>query len=442
LQRESTPLKTVEFEKGIYKLFAGFQYLKAAELLEEAVKANKEAKLFHNLAAAYYKLGNFPKAERMLDEAVGLDDGCAKSYYLLGLVHKDEGHLEEAIRFFDKALSLDEGLSQAYLQRGICCFLGGSYDRAREDLERAMAIDPDSLWPNYNLAILKLTTEDWEGAKKALIRCIKINPVHIDEYADLLSEIGKVEVFGELYSQSHRMKNMLSILGNSLRELLRSSLQRISEPDRKSLQEIIENQDKLYADFVSYLSTLKRDPIELDLFDVNEVIDGAVFALGKLPEKIVLRKKISAELPEIICDASLIREALLNVLLNAVEAVGEEGVIEVEARQKGADAICIRIKDTGCGISKEDASRIFEFGYSTKSFGSGIGLSQAQRTVRMHGGEICFESKEGAGSIFEITLPMNASVKETLSSISLKPAIFEDMKDLLISSEKADEQLM
>ena len=371
-----------------------------------------------------------------------LNGRSSKSFYLLGLILKDQGRLTDAIAFFSRALACDEGLSQGYLQRGICYFLDGKHKRAREDLEKALALEPDSLWPNYNLAIIKITLNDWDGAERALKKCIKLDPVHLDRYAQLLVEIGKAEIFRELYAQSHRMKNMLSILGNNLRKFLEESRESLPAPSKKELTRIIENQDKLYSDFVSYLSTLKREPIELDIVDVHDIVDGALLGLGNIPPEIALRKRIAGGIPEIICDASLMKEAVLNVFLNAVEAVGGGGIIEVAVKRQNREKICITITDNGCGIRKEDRDRIFGFGYSTKSFGSGIGLSQAKRTIQMHGGQIDFESEENKGTVFKIILPVNPKVEETLANISLKPALFEDLHDLLIVPEKMDELLL
>jgi signal transduction histidine kinase len=434
--------QTEGLDRQVYGLFADFRYLKASRLLEEALKAGKDARLLHNLGVAYYKMGNFPHAERSLEEALQLEPDRSKSHYLLGLILKDQGHLSQAIALFSRALSCDGNLSQGYLQRGICYFLDGNPEKAQKDLLKALSLEPDSLWPNYNLAIVKLTLNDWEGARRVLEKCIKIDPAHLGNYAQLLVESGKAEVFRELYAQSHRMKNMLSLLGSNLREFLQDCGGDLPEPSRAKLSKIIENQNKLYSDFVSYLSTLKREPIELDIVDVNDIIDGAVFALGKIPPRITLRKRIASRMPEIICDSSLIKEAVLNILLNAVEAIEGRGVIEVEARERDRESVNIIISDDGCGIPNADRAKVFDFGYSTKSFGSGIGLSQAQRTVRMHGGDIDFESEEGKGTAFRIALPINPRVEETLANASLKPVLFEELRDLLIVPDKADGLLL
>jgi len=434
--------KDFEVERYIYKLFADFQFLKAAEILEKALEERKEAKLFHNLGAAYYKTGNFSQAQRTLEEAVRLDGKSSKSLYLLGLILKDQGRLADAVTFFSRAVGCDETFSRGYLQRGICYFLDGRHRQAREDLERALALEPDSLWPQYNLAIVKITLNDWRGAKEALEKCITLDAGHVDKYSQLLVEMGKAEVFRELYTQSHRMKNMLSILGNNLRKFLEESGQILPEARKNELNRIIENQDKLYSDFVSYLSTLKREPIELDIVDVHDIVDGALLGLGTISGEVALRKRIEDGIPEIICDSSLMKEAVLNVLLNAVEAVGDGGIIEVVVSRQDRERICITVTDNGCGIRKEDLGRIFDFGYSTKSFGSGIGLSQAKRTIQMHGGRIDCESGENKGTVFRILLPVNPKVEETLANISLRPALFEDLRDLLIVPEIMDELLL
>ena len=120
---------------------------------------------------------------------------------------------------------------------------------------------------------------------------------------------------------------------------------------------------------------------------------------------IVLR----STLPEdpIICnvDANLIKQAMLNLMINAVQVMspGDELLIRLSAQKASA---IVEVIDTGPGISSEDLDKVFEVYFSTKPHGTGLGLPTTRRIVREHGGDITVESEPGKGTRFVIELPL------------------------------------
>jgi len=110
---------------------------------------------------------------------------------------------------------------------------------------------------------------------------------------------------------------------------------------------------------------------------------------------------------EVRADRDMLKQALLNVVVNAMEAMPAGGELRLEALA-GEDAAELRISDTGGGISPELREKIFRLYFTTKKQGSGIGLAMTFRIVQLHDGTIDFTSEPGKGTTFLIRLPMAA----------------------------------
>ena len=100
----------------------------------------------------------------------------------------------------------------------------------------------------------------------------------------------------------------------------------------------------------------------------------------------------------------MLRQALLNLALNACQAMPNGGTLRLAAASRG-DRVELRVEDTGIGIKPEHLGRIFDLYFTTREKGSGIGLSMVYRTVQMHDGEIEVQSTPGKGTTFRVLLP-------------------------------------
>jgi signal transduction histidine kinase/HAMP domain-containing protein len=114
------------------------------------------------------------------------------------------------------------------------------------------------------------------------------------------------------------------------------------------------------------------------------------------------------DLPEITGDPTMLRQALLNLVLNARQAMPDGGTLRIAAAPARANRVEISVEDTGTGIKPEHLGRIFDLYFTTREKGSGIGLSMVYRTVQLHDGEIEVQSVEGRGTTFRILLPKAA----------------------------------
>ncbi|HQU13809.1 MAG TPA: ATP-binding protein, partial [Thermodesulfobacteriota bacterium] len=110
-------------------------------------------------------------------------------------------------------------------------------------------------------------------------------------------------------------------------------------------------------------------------------------------------------------DPELLKQVLLNVLLNAIHATPEEGRIRVAAREED-DAAVIEVSDEGEGIREEDRERIFDPFFSTKVKGTGLGLAITSRIMEAHGGFIKVRSEVGRGSVFALHFPPAGTLSE------------------------------
>lgn len=139
--------------------------------------------------------------------------------------------------------------------------------------------------------------------------------------------------------------------------------------------------------------------------NVEEVLNASILALAPMIEgrNICLCKRAD---PGIVIegDAELLKQAFLNVLLNAVQAVGEGGRVEVALRRE-KEGVVAAVSDDGPGIPEEDLERVFDPFFSTKEKGTGLGLAIASRIVQTHGGFLLARSAPGRGSTFEFHLP-------------------------------------
>jgi signal transduction histidine kinase len=109
--------------------------------------------------------------------------------------------------------------------------------------------------------------------------------------------------------------------------------------------------------------------------------------------------------PDAHGDPTMLRQAFLNLALNACHAMPNGGTLRIQCATARGRRVSISFSDTGVGIKPEHLPRIFDLYFTTKEKGSGIGLSMVYRTVQMHDGDIEVESTPGAGTTFRVLLP-------------------------------------
>ena len=143
------------------------------------------------------------------------------------------------------------------------------------------------------------------------------------------------------------------------------------------------------------------------LFDVHRAIETTLGIVRSLSGSSIRFTTYFEELPLVECNPTELNQVLMNILVNATQAVGQNGLIEIHTG-RGPHHVLIEVKDNGCGIEEHVLPRIFEPFFTTKEVGrgTGLGLSISYGIIKKHGGDLTVRSRVGAGTVFLITLPV------------------------------------
>jgi two-component system NtrC family sensor kinase len=187
--------------------------------------------------------------------------------------------------------------------------------------------------------------------------------------------------------------------------------------DAKRYMQIIEGESRRCGGIVKNLLTFARQtPINPQKNDLNAIIERCLLLVGHQMDlqSIELQKKLDPQLPPLYCDAGQVQQALLVILMNAVEAMPQGGRLGVESSYDRARCLgCAVVRDEGPGIPSEVLSHIFEPFFTTKEEGkgTGLGLAIALGIVQQHGGSIEVTSNAQKGTTFTVLLPEEPPVK-------------------------------
>ncbi len=140
---------------------------------------------------------------------------------------------------------------------------------------------------------------------------------------------------------------------------------------------------------------------------IDKIIEDSLSRMH-IPENIELTKKLDADLPEVKVDPDQIQQVLVNMILNAVQAMPEGGKLAIGTSKKD-DFLEMKIADTGCGIPREAVDKIFDPLFTTKAKGIGLGLAVCKTIIDRHQGNIEVASKVGKGTTFTVKLPLKAA---------------------------------
>lgn len=156
---------------------------------------------------------------------------------------------------------------------------------------------------------------------------------------------------------------------------------------------------------------------------VNEVVRETLDLLRPelINRKLRVVEKLASDQPVIRLDPAQLKQALVNLVKNAMQAMTRGGVLTLQT-DATPEAVWISATDTGSGIPQEVLTRLFEPFYTTKRKGSGLGLMIVQRIVREHGGRIEVESRVGKGTTFRLWLPLRERSSRLIEAGQSRPA--------------------
>ena len=226
----------------------------------------------------------------------------------------------------------------------------------------------------------------------------------------LISHSAKLAALGRLTSGvAHEVKNPLNAMMIHL-ELVKESLDAPPAQVSQSLQVIgseIRRLDRVVQGFLKFVRPQELHPKPVDLGALAQAVAALVEAEAqKAGVRIAIR--LAPGLPVVSADEELLRQAFLNILQNAYQAMPSGGTIAIATEWQRPDWVAVSFADEGVGIAPADVDRIFSLYYTTKPEGNGIGLSVVYRIVHMHDGTIDVESEVGRGTTMTVRLPIRA----------------------------------
>ncbi len=214
---------------------------------------------------------------------------------------------------------------------------------------------------------------------------------------------------------AHEVKNPLNAMTIHL-ELLESKLRQACQArgGGADLEPVFEHARVIGAEvqrldqvMQGFIKFTRPGDLALQAISVASLVDSVVRVVGPECESAGVRVVTDGldGLPDINGDPEMLRQALLNLALNARQAMPDGGTLRISAAAARGGRVEILVEDTGAGIKPEHLGRIFDLYFTTRAGGSGIGLSMVYRTVQLHDGEIEVQSIEGHGTTFRILLP-------------------------------------
>lgn len=208
----------------------------------------------------------------------------------------------------------------------------------------------------------------------------------------------------------HEIKNHLSTLRLNVQLLSEDLQDPQTQRERRALDRVtrLQNECQRLVDVSNdFLRFARITDLNLQATDLPEVVEELVDFFGPMTRStnIEIKSYLPANLPPVALDRDMFKQALLNLLLNAQQAMphGGELTILASARQNG---IRLELIDTGKGMSPEVLGRAFKPFYSTRNGGTGLGLPTTRRIIEAHGGTIQVQSELGRGTKFTIDLPL------------------------------------
>lgn len=208
----------------------------------------------------------------------------------------------------------------------------------------------------------------------------------------------------------HEIKNPLNTISVNL-QLFEEDLQEYKTENGlkmsrrvRLVQKEVHRLENILNDFLRFA---KKHGLHFEKCNINKIVDSVLdfIAPEAMEKSIRILKSFYTDMPDCDVDSNEIKQALLNIILNAQQAMPKGGELIVRTNKKGKHII-IDITDTGVGIPHDKMDKIFQVYFSTKKTGTGLGLPTSRRIIEDHKGAINVHSEDGKGSCFTIKIPI------------------------------------
>jgi two-component system NtrC family sensor kinase len=268
---------------------------------------------------------------------------------------------------------------------------------------------------NRMTVALQKATDSYQVLTSTLEDKVREKTDELRAAQDVLIQSEKLASLGKLAAGiAHEINNPLtSILINSHLMLERTDRE---DPSATNLRLIIDETTRCSAIVRGLLEFARQTPPEKTLVDINKIIESTLLIMETqaLVHKVKVVKHFADDLPHIMVDINKIKQVFTNVVLNAMEAMVDGGVLKITSQKSNDNASAeIVFEDEGQGISKDNVKRIFDPFFTTKGTkGTGLGLSISYGIIQQHNGAIEVESEVGKGTTITIRLPLESLTKD------------------------------
>ena len=254
----------------------------------------------------------------------------------------------------------------------------------------------------------------WKHAQKALRESEEKLRRQTQELEQQLIASGRLVSLGEITtSMAHEFNNPLGIVMGFTQDLLSETDP--SSPSYRSLKIIDEETKRCEKIIRNLLQFARPRATEVSQTDIRQLVEKTINLLANhlYKQKIEAISEIENNLPSISADPQQMEQVLVNLCLNAIDAMPEGGKLTVAAKAEpptdgGSSTVAITVADTGFGIEERDLPKIFQpFFTAKKKRGLGLGLPICDRIIKNHGGRIKVESQPGQGTTFKVHLPLD-----------------------------------
>lgn len=213
-----------------------------------------------------------------------------------------------------------------------------------------------------------------------------------------------------LAALAHDLRNPLGVIRSSAQIMLDRNR---PEPVKEEVARyVIDEVDRLTHRINDFLRYARQKPPEPELVSADALLREALHQWNAQggQERIRVDLRLAPDLPSISVDPHQVKEALVNLFMNASEAMPDGGTLTVGTKRAASGSVELTVADTGLGISEANLRRIFEPFFTTKEFGTGLGLTNVKRLVEDNGGTLHVTSKEGAGTEFVLYFPAHCDL--------------------------------
>ena len=277
------------------------------------------------------------------------------------------------------------------------------FERSWKVFEEALSHKPELRASDNGFIFLNQNMEKLANERPQFL--MKDNEQQLTQ-TDKLMSIGRFSA-----GIAHEINNPLGIILGYTQLLLRGEDPESEKyQDLKTIEKHVRTCKSIVEDLLNFSG---RSKTSRDVLRLNEVIEEVISCIRQYSKKeqVEIIEDFDPSIPSMILDEKKIRQVFMNLIVNAIHAVGKNGTIMISTRHHANDCqAVIRISDTGYGIEEKNLLRIFDPFFTTKPTGegTGLGLSVSYGIIKSHGGNISVESKTGKGTTVTVILPVHS----------------------------------